>query len=301
MKKTAAVKAACIIFCAALCAAFTTCKDEYGLNEFLNRADDVNARSAYITEIGVPTVKEEDIYKQPADSFPFGNDYTVLILADIHFGAHPDHPDAPESKFFAWLDAQDKKPAFCLVLGDSAEAGTEEEYKAFKGFADTLEAEPYKMPVYSIIGNHDLYNNGWRHYTKYCKPYVSYYHFSTGTFSWYALDSGSGTLGGGQLKNLVSNLKADPKPKIVFSHYPMYGGGNFYFSLSDPHERAALIAAFAENNVKIVLEGHQHPGSFYDFGSFREYNAAAFRDRQSWHLLTINETAETVTFETVKQ
>ncbi|MDR2793887.1 MAG: metallophosphoesterase [Treponema sp.] len=279
----------------------TACNDEYGLNELLYRADDVNARSAYSTKVDAPG---SDLAPKP----DLTGAYTVLILSDIHFGAHPDHPDLPEAKFFAWLDGQDanKTPAFCLVLGDSAEAGTKEEYLQFKAFADKLETGAYdggangrKIPVYSVVGNHDLYNNGWQYYTQYCKPYVSYYHFTTEKFSWYALDSGSGTLGGSQLKNLISKLKADPKPKIIFSHYPMYGGGgNFYFSLSDPHERAALISAFAKYNVKIVLEGHQHPGSFYDFGSFKEYNVAAFRDKQSWHLLTVNEANGTVSLET---
>ncbi|MDR1072788.1 MAG: metallophosphoesterase [Treponema sp.] len=295
MKKNEKIAARIAMWLIALCLALTACKDEYGMDEFLNRADDINARSAYITEVEAPN-------KRKGNDPPLSGVYTVLILSDIHFGAHPDHPDLPESKFFAWLDAKktvNETPAFCLVLGDSAEAGTADEYKQFKAFSDKLEDEnTYNIPVYSIVGNHDLYNDGWRPYTKYCYPYISYYHFSTENFSWYALDSGSGTLGGSQLKNLVSKLKADKNPKIVFSHYPMYGGGNFYFSLSDPHERAALISAFAKNNVKMVLEGHQHPGSFYDFGSFKEYNVAAFRDRQSWHLLTVNETNATVTFKT---
>ncbi|MDR1220693.1 MAG: metallophosphoesterase [Treponema sp.] len=307
MKKNEKIAARIAMWLIALCLALAACKDEYGLDEFLTRADDINARSAYITRLGAP-ILDKDIVSNNKNMyepnkpgvFPFDKNYTVLILADIHFGAHSDHPDLPEEKFFDWLDAKKDAgttPAFCLVLGDNAEAGTEDEYKQFKALSDTLEND-YNIPVYSIVGNHDLYNDGWRPYTKYCKPYISYYHFSTGNFSWYALDSGSGTLGGSQLKNLVSNLKADPNPKIVFSHYPMYGGGNFYFSLSDPHERAALISAFAKNNVKIVLEGHQHPGSFYDFGSFKEYNVAAFRDRQSWHLLTVDETNATVTLET---
>ncbi|MDR0374477.1 MAG: metallophosphoesterase [Treponema sp.] len=294
MKKTAALVALRLI---TLCLALVACKDEYGLDEFLNRADDVNARSAYITDIGAPAL--DDNKPNPPDDKPFGDNYTVLILADIHFGAHSDHPDLPYDQFYQWLDMNkgDKKPAFCLALGDNAESGVEKEYLQFKELSKKLE-EQYEIPVYSIVGNHDLYNNGWRYYTKYCKPYISYYRFTTGSFSWYALDSGSGTLGGSQFKNFVGNLKADPNPKIVFSHYPTYGGGNFYFSLSDPRERAALISAFAKNNVKIVLEGHQHPGSFYDFGSFKEYNVSAFRDRQSWHLLTVDEEKETVTLET---
>jgi 3',5'-cyclic AMP phosphodiesterase CpdA len=264
-----------------MCLALIGCEDEYGFDEFLYRPDDVNARSAYIREIDAPNKTNHS-----------STVYTVLILSDIHFGAHPDHPDLPDTKFFTWLDRQketNNMPAFCLVLGDNAEAGIEYQYKEYVAFVNKLETG-YGIPVYSIAGNHDLYNNGWQYYTKYCKPYVSYYHFTTGNFLWYALDSGSGTLGGNQLRNLINNLKNDPKPKIVFSHYPIYGNGDFFSFLSDPHERAALISAFAKYNVKIVLEGHRHPGGFHDFGAFKEYVVTAFRDEQSWHLLSVDET-----------
>jgi 3',5'-cyclic AMP phosphodiesterase CpdA len=282
MKRTATLITACLIL--------SGC--EYGLDEFLYRPDDVSARSVYIKEVDAPNAIN------PASAV-----YTVLILADIHFGAPSSRPDLPEAKFFAWLDRRKEAntmPAFCLILGDNAETGIEEQYKEYAALVDKLETG-YGIPVYSIVGNHDLYNHGWRHYTKYCSPYTSYYHFTTGNFSWYALDSGNGTLGGDQLRNLIDNLQNDPHPKVVFSHYPMYAGGIYYYSLSDPHERAALISAFAKYNVKIVLSGHLHWHRSHDFGSFREYSVAAFRDEQSWYLLNVDETNAILTLEHFKR
>jgi hypothetical protein len=106
-------------------------------------------------------------------------------------------------------------------------------------------------------------------------------------------------MGVSQLHDFVRNARADPNPKLIFTHYPIYGGGgNFYFSLSDPQERALLLDTFARTNVKLVAEGHQHPGSSHDFGmvagSFNEQNISAFRDYESWHILTVDENTGTV-------
>jgi 3',5'-cyclic AMP phosphodiesterase CpdA len=281
-----------------LCLSLSSCK--YGLDEFLDRANDVSARSAYLTDIAPPVSG-------------LSGSYTVLVMSDIHFGANPDtHPDIPRADFFRWLDdANHPLPKFCLCLGDLVESGAEDEYKDFAAFAAEISARG--VPVYSIVGNHDLYNNGWRYWKEYANLSAtalsatdnsalktSYYRFQTDTFSWYFLDSASGTLGGNQLRDFVRNARADSRPKLVFTHYPIYaGGGNFYFSLSDPHERAILLDTFAKTEVRFVGEGHQHPGSSHDFGSFKEVNVASFRDYASWHLMTVNETAATVTIENV--
>jgi hypothetical protein len=226
-----------------------------------------------------------------------------LILSDIHFGADS-KKDLTLEKFRAWFDSladagdtsvplEQRKPVFCLCLGDSVESGVESEYEQFKKFTEEIKARG--VPVYGILGNHDHLNNGWVLWKKYVNPHTTYYRFMTKKFSWYFLDTASGTMGVSQLHDFVANARADPNPKLIFTHYPIYGGGgNFYFSLSDPQERAILLDTFAKTNVKLGTEGHQHPGSSHDFGSFKEVNVSAFRDYKSWHILTVDETAGTV-------
>ncbi|GHT84683.1 serine/threonine protein phosphatase [Spirochaetia bacterium] len=278
----------------ALSPAFFSCAKDYGLEEFIARENDVNKRSTNITDISLVPA---------ASSLP--SQYNVLLLSDIHFGANPDHPDLPLEEFRAWFNSlktandtsvpiEQRRPVFCICLGDSVESGAKNEYEQFKMFTEK-EIEARGVPVYTILGNHDHLNNGWDLWKKYVKPYTTYYRFKTKTFSWYFLDTASGTMGVSQLHDFVENINADPNPKLVFTHYPIYGGGgNFYFSLSDPQERALLIDTLANSNVKLVAEGHQHPGSSHDFGLFNEQNIAAFRDYQSWHILTVDEKSATV-------
>ncbi|GHU96910.1 serine/threonine protein phosphatase [Spirochaetia bacterium] len=280
----------------ALISVFPSCK--YGMEEFIARENDVNKRSTNLTDISLTATDNTTPLTLPSQ-------YNVLILSDIHFGANPDHPDLPLEEFRAWFDGlaaadntsvpiERRRPVFCLCLGDSVESGVESEYLQFKKFTED-EIEERGVPVYTILGNHDHLNNGWDLWKKYVKPYTTYYRFKTHLFSWYFLDTASGTLGASQLHDFVEHARADPNPKLIFTHYPIYGGGaNFYFSLSDPQERALLLDTFARTKVKFAAEGHQHPGSSHDFGSFQEQNVAAFRDYQSWHILTVDETAGTV-------
>ena len=166
---------------------------------------------------------------------------------------------------------------------------------------DELGASDYK--VYTILGNHDLYNNGWEVWKKKIYPYTSYYKFtinaggaSNGGFDFYFLDSGNGTLGGPQIEDLERNLSASSRPKIIFMHYPLYAGGIFYFALDDVHERARLISAFAESNVKYVFEGHKHQQHDYDFNNFKETVIGAYLQERFFGLVTVDEAAGSVSF-----
>jgi hypothetical protein len=285
---------------------------DYGtLDDFLSRNNDVTARSGSLVEVSPPAVS--------------AGGFRVLVLTDTHFLTRPSqggHTKAqPINEFFTWLARQktatrngDGLPiAFCLHLGDCAETGSEWEYRQFAAFAyaggdgshpadtgtvfvepggpwptlpDGLGIEGYGVPVYCVVGNHDLYNDGWNNYVKYCKPYSSFWRFEAGGYAWYGLDTGSGAVGEPQMNALESRMESDPFPKIVCTHYPLYAGP-VYFSLSDVYERAELLSTYADSNVKVLLDGHYHPGGEHNYGLFPEHCLKSFRDGRAWYTLTL--------------
>ena len=204
-----------------------------------------------------------------------------------------------KEKLFSYLDDLNSEgkvlPVFVLVLGDIADTGVASEFEQYKLLLDEL-SENYGIEKnYGIVGNHDLYNTGWLEWKKTVYPHKSFYTFETETFSWYFLDSGNGTLGSQQLNSFVTALKKDPKNKFVFIHYPLYRDDIFYFSLSDPRERAVLIDACAKYNVRAVFSGHDHYGSRFDYGPFEEIGVYSFVNNRnwsdgSWSILEIDET-----------
>lgn len=260
---------------------------EMGFHEFFWRNSDVASRSTVITNISCPeTITAKQSYK-------------VLLIADIHFS----HVTVnPEETFFRWLGnlPENDKPDFCIVLGDVTNYGFEKEYILYRNFVSRLNSRG--IPVYGVLGNHDIYNSGWRHWRAYVSPGTTYYRFSTARYSWYFLDTANGTLGVPQYNNLMNELKNDPKQKLVFSHYPLYRGGIFYFALLDTRERAGIIAAFAENNVKYYFAGHKHDGGTFNYGSFFEAGIKAFvntkiegyfKNNGYWAVLSVDENTGT--------
>ncbi|GHV70916.1 serine/threonine protein phosphatase [Spirochaetia bacterium] len=278
-----------IITGVALCVTLASC--EYGMEDLFARENQVDGRSGHLVPVSAP----------PATS----GKYTVLVMSDVHFGAPDHHPsietDGTIDKLKVWWTGLDAtgKPKFILYLGDQVESGKEDQYQKFKTFADDVASYMGGIPYYCIAGNHDLYNDGWSHYVTYSNPGSSAYYFSVGGFDWYFLDSASGTLGDSQLADFKKLAKKNPGvPKLAFTHYPVYdNSSDFYFSLSDPQERNKLLDIFAVYNFKYVLEAHQHQGSGYGFGKFKETNISSFRDYHSWHLLKLDSVQGTARLE----
>ncbi|MBO7122614.1 MAG: metallophosphoesterase [Treponema sp.] len=237
--------------------------------------------------------------------------YSFIVLTDSHFGdsKHERRDQNFLLVFTTLLQTADPalRPSFIVNLGDSMDGGHESEADSFNATAavwiETAKKElgvsDYK--VYSILGNHDLYNSGWEVWRRKIYPYTSYYTFTLNAggpynFDFWFLDTGNGTLGANQIEDLENNLKKSARPKIVFMHYPVYAGGIFYFALDDVQERSILISDFAANNVKYVFEGHKHSIHSYDYKSFKEEVVGAYLENKVFGLVTVDESTGSVSF-----
>ncbi len=237
--------------------------------------------------------------------------YSFVVLTDSHFGSGKvkRREDAFLKKFEELLKSEDPslRPRFIVNLGDTLDGGHSKEADLFNAVAarwietakKALGVGDYK--VYSILGNHDLYNDGWDVWKNKIYPYTSCYKFTldaggSNPFDFFFLDTGNGTLGGPQLEDLERSLQASLQPKIIFMHYPVYAGGLFYFAIDDVEERARLISDFAKNNVKYIFEGHYHPNTDFDFGPFKEADVGSYLEKSVFGLVTVDETAGSVQF-----
>ena len=267
--------------------AFPSCKYyTYGLEEFLYRSGTVEKRTESVLELtdhDVPVVPNE------------GN-YNFLIVADIHFGhqVYKNDVDWLITSVTDYLNTipEDEKPLFCICLGDIAEHGLKSEFDDFTKFVNKLNELGIK--TYSVLGNHDLYNSGWRIYKDVIFPFTSFYYFKTDVFSFYFIDSASGSLGKSQMNKLENLLTKDEKPKIVATHVPLYADGYFYFSMQNTTERNLLISMLARNNVKAILSGHTHSMNFTNLGKFTEYNFSSVITYNDIGIVTVNQNDNSV-------
>lgn len=239
--------AAALVAAAAL-AALSSCR--YGLDELFFRPWPVDERVVDTGAIEPPT---------PAVAIP--GSYVFVVISDAHFTADP-YP-LPAASLAAFLAAHGAE--FVVVGGDSADAGLPEEYSRYTAWTGAL-----GVPVITALGNHDLYNGGWSTYRD--EIGASFYSFAIGGRSFYVLDTGSGTLGREQLDLLRAGFAADPNPKIVITHYPLYNGDDSpYFRLTNAAERAALVDLYAAGGVELLLEGHTHALHHVTIGPVEEW------------------------------
>lgn len=273
-----------VILCL-ICILFTSC--EYDLEHAFFRAQgtDERTKSCYtLTAAEAPDATLES--------------YSVAVFGDIHFGGK--NTIRREQAFLDWLEeskADGTAPAFCICLGDITEHGQKEEFEAYNEFVQKVEALLGTGRVYNVLGNHDLFNNGWEDYSKLIFPYKSFYYFKTKQFSWYCLDTASGTLGRKQYEKIKTMFEKDPSPKIVLTHIPAYSNplnSMGYFSMQNNYEADLLLTLYSNSNVKLVLNGHIHEPYKNYFNSFLELTAPGITQTNSWTVISIDENAGTI-------
>ena len=280
-----------------ICAVFLLCTGcKFGFHEIFWRADPVDRRSKEL-------VKLTDSELSFKAAIPSDLRYDCLLITDVHFGN--DRYSVHQDAFFESLQKyRDNHPApnpqilFCIALGDIADHGRAAEFDAYEAFQNRITTDT-GPPVYNVVGNHDLYNSGWKLWEKACFPHKSAYYFETQAFEWYFVDTANGTLGRPQFYDLKKKLQRSSKPKFIFTHYPLYGNAIQYFSLSNPRERAELVSLCAKNNVKMYCSGHYHRGAYYDYGRFEEFALKAFGHYRKYYILHVDEAAQTFSVETV--
>lgn len=193
--------------------------------------------------------------------------YVFLATADTHFGDAEDPVNAAGFKALAAA----RGAAFAVVAGDLTNTGRPAEYARYKAWVDA-----FGMPVYSAVGNHDLYNEGWPNFP--VSVGRSFFSFPVGERTFYFLDSANGTLGRVQLELLRGAFRADGNAKVVVCHYPLYNGEDKpYGKLTNAAERAALIDLYARSGVELILEGHEHYTRHTAIGAMDEWICASLK------------------------
>lgn len=263
-----------------------------------------------------PDERASSITEMTGDQLPsVGTDstYSFVIITDQHFGSDRERND---QGFLDWFDSQlacedpTLRPRFLVNMGDTMNDGYASEAAEYTQFCEEVKKRAaargfsdYKL--YGILGNHDMYNDGWDVWKETVYPYTSYYRLSltadqsTKGFSYYFLDSGNGTLGVKQLENLEKIMPKDDRPKIIICHYPIYADSVFYFILQDPMERARLLTLFTNTNVRFYFCGHMHKGSGYSFKTFEELVVKSMVTFSNCCLVTVDEKTASVSYKQI--
>ena len=200
--------------------------------------------------------------------------YLVYVCTDPHIGK-----TSTNLQKFASLMRNDHSAPLGIVLGDCTEL-----QGAMTTYAEAIKSDS-EAPIFSLIGNHDLYFSGWEDFRSLLGPSVYWFEVahSSGSDLFIALDSASGTLGRKQmewLKGFLTGQRHMYRHCVILTHTNLFytdnsqtGSGNM--AMEETH---ALLDLFSRNNVTLCLQGHDHYREDLTFDGVRYTIVGTIRD-----------------------
>ena len=242
----------------------TACSKE---NEFMLSGESVDMR--------FNKSKEWNMSHPSRDIIVESDDYSILAMADIHVGT-TDNLD----RFYGI--AGTKKPAAVIIDGDLT-GGLPEDYARFENHIPRDDS----LRSFFVVGNHDLWYNGWGEF--YSRFGSSSYYFTVktpaGSDLFICIDTGGSTLGRLQtewLTKTLQTIRPDYRRCIVITHVNLFRPRHTESTNLVEEELVSLINLFTENNVDMVITGHDHKRDAEVFGVTTYIQVDALEDGLSY-------------------
>lgn len=214
--------------------------------------------------------------------------YMFYVAADPHIGYTYDNLQS-----FVGRMQTDAAASFGIVLGDCTDRRD-----AMATYVEAIENDGDK-PMFSIIGNHDLFFSGWDDFRELLGPSVYWFEvdYGSGRDLFIALDSASGTLGGEQMRWLKDFLAANRKNYrhcTVLTHTNLFYTDNSQTSSGNMamEETHTLVELFSRYNVTLCLQGHDHFREDLTLGGVRYTVVGTIRDeakKPEYLLITLSD------------
>lgn len=179
------------------------------------------------------------------------NTYALHLMGDSHVGGTK-NIDA----FFK--EAIDKDATAAILVGDLT-SGHKEDYQIL---AEHLPSKNL-LKYFPIVGNHDLFFDGWKNFYSIFGSSSYYFVANTPTASdlFICLDTGGGTLGNKQLKwfkKLLETNRKNYRYCTVFTHNSLFRLGLSANLPMIAEEVQVLLDLFIRHRVDLVATAHDH-------------------------------------------
>lgn len=185
--------------------------------------------------------------------------YYVYVAADPHIDQT--HKNLTS---FNYDLRNDNIAGFGVILGDCTDKRDN-----LPSYLDALSYSPdlheCNKEIFHILGNHDLFFNGWENFKDSIGPSVYWFEaaFEGGKDLYISLDTATGTLGRNQtewLKSFLSESRSQYRHCVILTHT------NFFYTDTSQassgnmtiDESYSLLDLFGKHNVSLVLQGHDH-------------------------------------------
>jgi UDP-2,3-diacylglucosamine pyrophosphatase LpxH len=208
---------------------------------------------------------------QPVEIIVSNSEYIICVAADVHIGS--------TKNFDKFLLKSKQINAEAVVLNGDICNGNDYDYDLLEQHLPAFSQQKYFM----LVGNHELYFDGWEHYFEKFGSSTYYFTVKTPNASdlFICLDSGSGTLGKKQInwfKELLKNNRSNFRHCIVFTHNNLYRIRRTASTNPVVHEMRVLTDLFARYDVNMVVTGHDHIRNVLEVGKTTHITMDALLD-----------------------
>jgi len=200
-------------------------------------------------------------------NLPLGDNgtYSFIVVADPHILNN-------NGRGLERLErAIDEDVKFVAIAGDITQTGSQAEIEKFIGIARNL-----GVPVFPVIGNHDIFFGNWRVWERLIGSTV--YRINVGEDTLLILDSANAFFGARQLDWLESELRRSEGRVFVFTHISMFTRCVLHI---DAKERARVVSML-RGRADAVFSGHSHRRDITKVGGVYYIAVENFRDNSAY-------------------
>lgn len=216
--------------------------------------------------------------------------YKLLITGDVHVGS-----SKTINNYIRFLDRGREEDISALVFVGDISTGREKDQEIFK---DHL-PDPEAKLSFVMVGNHELYFDGWKYFYRLFGASTYYFTVQTPTKKdlYICLDSGSGTIGKSQLGWLKQMLETNRNLYdrcVVFTHSNFFREHHTASTSPLVEELLVLMDLFEKHKVNMVITAHDHKRAEDRLGNVTYLILDALRDdakNATW--LVLQKEAET--------
>lgn len=187
------------------------------------------------------------------------DEYMFYVCTDPHVDVRTDNIDT-----FINALQNDDDASFGIILGDCTDRRNNMD-TYMKAVSYSEERHEHRHNIFHILGNHDIYFDGWEEFRNLLGPSVYCFEskFSSGSDLFICLDSANGTLGHKQtewLRSLLERNRSRYRHCFILTHTNIFYTDNSQVSSGNMplEETFALLRLFRTHNVSLVLQGHDH-------------------------------------------
>ena len=198
-------------------------------------------------------------------------EYTLFVMGDSHVG-HTENLDH-------FIEEASDTDADAIVMVGDITTGHEKDYRTFFQHIpdhDTLLTFP-------VVGNHDLYFDGWTHFYELFGSTTYYFTIETpnATDLFICIDTGGGTLGSSQLdwlKDLLEIERSKYRRCVIFTHNNLFRIRHTTSTNPNVEELHVLIELCVKHQIDVVVTGHDHKRNVVQLGNTVHITLDALED-----------------------